>query len=748
LEEKGKVYAGRYEIAEEVGRGGMAVVYRASDRRMRRTVALKVLYPFLAQKKENKVRFQREAQVVANLDHRNIVKIFDYSGIESDENYIVAEFIEGTTLKRFVSDHPLLVPELGAMIAHEVAAALEHAHRNRVIHRDVKPENVMIGRDGAVKLMDFGIAQIKDVQQMTVTGTMIGSPAHMSPEHIEGRKLDHRADIFSLGTLLYTLCVGNLPFRAESAHALFKRILDANYVPAAQANPCVGKTLSAIIDRCLKREPEERYQSCSEVARDLVAYLAESGIEDCQRELALYFNNPQLHQETLRNRVVERLLQRARSGVRSGRLGEALSLYDRALSLDPDRNEIFDELDRVRRNVELKRALLRYVAPTAVVALLTTGGWIALDSGWISLGASQEEGRSLAVLGEQAQDAEEEKSKGAHEANGSTHALLRPEDVVPTSGLDVLAPAPARDVAIAMDSTPSTAPETGTPVPRNVRRYRFLENAARLRGMKGVVSSLPSTLDVARSRLFPRGIPVQEGIGATPEGVVDAGERPAGNGGGAADSGKPGEHGSRPGNEPGAAGSASGRPTEDVARVESPSNGAHGGPAGVATNDVLIPVTILAYPPAVQIFIDGALAGAGNVQGHKLPPGPHRLRLHHPSCPACADTDSVFEVKADAGSLSIKERIGFKPARLRVSSPSPGMVFVDGELAGRTNETLKIEARSDKPWKVAVKVLFDTRELAPYEGTASVQAGRTSLVRTSSASLSQPTTASDPVETP
>ena len=160
----------RYKLIEEVGQGGMAVVYRAQDETLKREVAIKILHQHLAGEPDSRARLEREAQAVAKLRHENILEIFDYSGAGSASSYIVTEFIDGQTLKQYLTGHPLGFSELAALISVEVCHALGHAHAVGVIHRDVKPENVMIRKDGLIKLMDFGIAQVLDFQRMTVTG--------------------------------------------------------------------------------------------------------------------------------------------------------------------------------------------------------------------------------------------------------------------------------------------------------------------------------------------------------------------------------------------------------------------------------------------------------------------------------------------------------------------------------------------------------------------------------------------------
>src|SRR5262245_35640381 len=246
----------------------MAVVYKGLDPSLLREVAIKVLHPHLAGHEEARRRFEREAQAVAKLRHENILEIFDYSGKQSAESYIVTEFIDGSTLKEFTTGHKLAYPEIGAMVVVEVCRALQHAHGLGVLHLDVKPENIMIRKDGAVKLMDFGIAQIVDAQRMTVTGQLLGSPAYMSPEHVEGKPLDFRTDVFSVGILLYQLATGELPFTGKNPHEILKRIAECKYTDARQVNPLVSDRLNRIITRALARLPDDRYPEVTPLCDD------------------------------------------------------------------------------------------------------------------------------------------------------------------------------------------------------------------------------------------------------------------------------------------------------------------------------------------------------------------------------------------------------------------------------------------------------------------------------------------------
>src|ERR1041384_3113334 len=214
----------KYELLERVGQGGMAVVYRGIDRQLKRVVAIKVLHKHLADYQEARDRFAREAP--------------------AGGSYIVTEFIDGDTLKQRITDRPIGYPEIGAMVALQVCRALAHAHAHGILHRDVKPENIMIRNDGVVKLMDFGISHMVDLERLTVTGQLLGSPAYMAPEHVEGRPLDFRTDVFAIGIVLYQLTVGKLPFEGKNPHEVLKRIAECRFVDPRQAHPRIGNPLA------------------------------------------------------------------------------------------------------------------------------------------------------------------------------------------------------------------------------------------------------------------------------------------------------------------------------------------------------------------------------------------------------------------------------------------------------------------------------------------------------------------------
>ncbi|MCK5798691.1 MAG: protein kinase [Deltaproteobacteria bacterium] len=362
----------KYKLLEEVGQGGMAVVYRGFDTLLEREVAIKILHPHLAKEEESKQRFQREAHAVAKLRHDNILEIYDYSGIESDESFIVTEFIRGQTLKAFLNRTPISHPEIAAMIVFEVASALDHAHGLGIIHRDIKPENIMIRSDGRIKLMDFGIAQIVDVRKLTVTGQLLGSPAYMAPELVRGKPLDFRSDVFSTGTLLYQLATGELPFKGRNPHEVLKRIADGNYVTPEVANPVVDAKMGSILRKALAHEPEDRYQTIDDLRRDLSAFLADVGIMDPRRELAAYFVDTMIYSRELQDRVVSAVSVLGENALKRGEKVAALAYFDRVLCTDPRNAAIIAHLDRFSR----QRRLGRVIAVLILALGLGVAGWL------------------------------------------------------------------------------------------------------------------------------------------------------------------------------------------------------------------------------------------------------------------------------------------------------------------------------------------------------------------------------------
>lgn len=267
-----RIYSGRYELTHLIARGGMAQVYRAMDRQLERPVALKVLFPELSVDRTFVERFRREAQAAANLSHPNIVPVFDWG--EDDSTYfIVMEYVEGRPLSAVLRDPVPMAPRQIATIGAGVAAALAFAHRHGVVHRDVKPGNVLITPDGDVKVTDFGIARAMNTEEsLTQTGAVMGTAAYFSPEQAEGKGVDSRSDIYSLGVVLYEMAVGRPPFTGDSPVAVAsKHVRDLPVLPR-EANPAVPPALEAVVMKAMAKNPDDRYGSAEELRADLLRF--------------------------------------------------------------------------------------------------------------------------------------------------------------------------------------------------------------------------------------------------------------------------------------------------------------------------------------------------------------------------------------------------------------------------------------------------------------------------------------------
>jgi serine/threonine-protein kinase len=370
------VELGRYRLDEQVGQGGMAVVWRGWDTQLRRTVAVKVLHPHLHAREEIRKRFDREAHAVARLHHPYILDVYDFSGPQADPSYLVTEFIRGRTLRAFADEHAFDPPELAMACLLPIAEALQHAHAAGVVHRDLKPENVMVREDGVVKLTDFGIAALLDPdEKFTVTGSILGSPAHLAPETIEGKPADPRADLFSFGTILYWLSCGKLPYQATSPAALLRSILEGARQDPRAIRPSVSDAQARIISRCLENDPEKRYQSAAEVKADLSEALREAGIEDPVGDLASFVRAPETHAQDVRARLVARSLASGEEHLRHRRTSAALAAFGRALSLDPQNAAARGRVERIRRRERLLRAARRAVIALVALATLVAAGW-------------------------------------------------------------------------------------------------------------------------------------------------------------------------------------------------------------------------------------------------------------------------------------------------------------------------------------------------------------------------------------
>ena len=291
----------RYRVIRKLGEGGMAIVYLAVDEKLGRNVAVKVLREKFQTHQEIRTRFQHEARAISGFDHVNILKVYDYSGANSSQLWIVTELIHGRNLGQIVETAPggWLHPVIASCIVRETCKALALSHSEGIVHRDVKPDNVMITQQGVIKLMDFGIAKIRQNNSMTQTGMFMGSPSYMSPEQVRGRDIDHRSDIYSLGILFYELVTGRLPFSGQSTADVAMKILAGQYQHPKFLKEHLPVEINDLIVSMMSLDPAHRPQSTDTVGGIIDKFLERNGFESSHAELDRCFRDPKSYGERL-----------------------------------------------------------------------------------------------------------------------------------------------------------------------------------------------------------------------------------------------------------------------------------------------------------------------------------------------------------------------------------------------------------------------------------------------------------------
>lgn len=291
-----------YIIAEQIGTGSMATVHKAVQKSLDRVVAVKLIHSHLAKDPDYVARFEREAKAAACLGHVNIMDIIDF-GNDDELYYIVSEYIDGPDLFQVITESRELSLDFILSSIIQILNGLEHAHNKGIIHRDIKPANIMYSLDGEAKITDFGIAQASNLQSLTRIGQVLGTPTHMSPEQAQGKRLDHRSDLFSVGVILYEMLTHNLPFKGTTSSETVNKIILEPPVPLETMRPDAPKELAAIVKKALAKDPTNRYFDATEFAFDLEKLAIKSEIHFGSRVIQQYFKkNPDLIKKSVKQK--------------------------------------------------------------------------------------------------------------------------------------------------------------------------------------------------------------------------------------------------------------------------------------------------------------------------------------------------------------------------------------------------------------------------------------------------------------
>ena len=291
-----KILADRYRLTEQIGMGGMAIVYRAIDLRTGHNVAVKVLRPEFNEDSEFISRFQREAEAASKMTHHNIVNLLDV-GMDGENRYLVMEYVQGKTLKQVIQERGKLPAPLACQITIRILSALEHAHRNGIIHRDIKPQNILVHADGHIKVADFGIARIADSATLTKGDNVMGSVHYFSPEQARGESATAASDLYSTGIVLYEMLTGKAPFDGDNPVAIAMQHLHATPTPIQALAPDVPQAISQVCMKAMEKNPAMRYQSARDMATDLRLAMDERTERPQGTELEVRMPRPQLRDE-------------------------------------------------------------------------------------------------------------------------------------------------------------------------------------------------------------------------------------------------------------------------------------------------------------------------------------------------------------------------------------------------------------------------------------------------------------------
>ena len=358
----------RYELTRKLGHGSMATVVAADDTRLDRSVAIKILHRHLIRDPEHCSRFRREAESIARLDHPILVDVYDLLEEPGEFLAMVIEHVDGPSLRDLLEKSPPLPPELASAIIVPILEGLDHAHNQGVVHRDLKPANILFDADGRPRLTDFGIAHVVDARTLTDTGSILGSPAYMSPEAVDGEPIDHRTDLFSIGSILFLMVTGEPAFRGETPSAVMRNIAGGRPNRADHLRDDVGREFADIIDHLLETDRDERFSSAKAAADRLRQFIDET--LDQAPDLGVWLNASGDAVDTVRHDVADGLRRRVETCIDDGDHRRGLPLVERLIALRPDDPDVVEMLDRLHDD---SSPIPRVAAIVAIFCVVATG---------------------------------------------------------------------------------------------------------------------------------------------------------------------------------------------------------------------------------------------------------------------------------------------------------------------------------------------------------------------------------------
>jgi serine/threonine-protein kinase len=630
---KDELLAGRYQLEGELGRGGMATVFLARDLKLSRQVAVKVMHP--GEDGRRTERFRREAELVASLKHPNVLEVHDFGEDAVRGPFLVCEWVQGENLRELARRLAPVPPEVAAVLGWELARALEAAHARGVVHRDVKPENVLVSRGGPLKLADFGIAALADQERLTTTGSITGSLAYMAPERIDTGAYSPASDVYAVGVILFELCTGTTPHAGQGSAHLAASVMTRDAPPLSEAAPGTPEPLSALVGRCLARDSRDRPADGAALAAQLEEVVGQLAGPPADASRG-FFQDPEADAARWREARFERLLSEGRVLLSRGEGARAARRLNEALTLRPGSAEVLALLrakPRVRRGRVMGAAAL-----AGLVGALAAWGWHA----WPEEAPTSVTEVHPVPPSQVAATPPEPATHTGTQLPGTDPALA----VAPPT-LTAAAPPPRTEPAqaIAQPTLATGAQPQGTePAPATPRRAKQAAPASSAPPPRTepALAASPGVKQAAFTEPAPA---IATATAAPPPRTSTS--KQAG----------PPRHTDAP---------------APAAAVPAPIEAPRPGLEEPAT------VTVVTRPWA-EVFVDGQSRGyTPRVREVRLSPGTHRLRFVNPLCDVVEE-----ELHVTAGqTLSREVKLQVRKAEVRITAPPGARVFLDGVELG------------------------------------------------------------------